>query len=622
MMIRLNHINKKFGDQIIFDDFSYEFNNGLYVLFGESGCGKTTLLNIICGIENFDSGAITIDDITYEKQVNWENIKSKVGYMTQDSYWIDYLTIGEQLELLGNSKEEIIECLNSFGLEELYDRYFSELSGGQKQRVFLIQFLLQKKNIILLDEPTASLDGVSKKAVFEMLNSIKENCLVICSSHDKDLIEYSNQAIYISKSINNDDALKPILQSKNEAKNEKIKTEYKNKPLFPYFIKWFTWKKRERKSLKMIVVIYVLVFLSIFVADTPKSKEENSMQQLYRINQCIVSINNAYDIIHTIENSDKNIIESVLVYNGSCPDINKNKDFIDTMFNTIPKDKEVFRFSDKILYGSYFTDRDQVIMSYEKALEYGNPEDIIGESITLKMYDGNKKFKIIGVFDKFLDHEQQYLYQSLSPETNGIFINSEYTRQFIDDSFFNWNNKKVYVLYFNSYKSMKKFVSNNLDNPQFQIMDSNVDYQIISNFEMMFYILLPSAVVVAFCALLFYLQTKKIEIMYNPHLVSLYEFLGFRKKEIERCWILGNLIENLKNIFLSGIIATFISIIANFLNNKINIFPFVLFTYNIPIILLFVILNTVLVYLICKFNFKAVSKIKWYQLFLNQRDLL
>lgn len=618
-VLKINNLYKSFGNQVIFNNLSYSFNRtGLYILFGESGCGKTTLLNLICGIEKFKGGNIVINETKYEEQVSFEDVKSIIGYMTQDSHWIDYLTIGEQLEMLGNSKEQIIDVLSKFKLEDLYDRYFSDISGGQKQRVFLSQLILEGKSIILLDEPTASLDTDSKKAVFEMISSMKEDALVICSSHDKDLLNYSDYILDFSN-INN------INQSKIEITNnveEKVVTSYTHKRLLPYFLKWFTWKKREKKSLVIMTLIYLLVFLSLFIADTPQSKENSSMKNLYRINQCTISLYGDIQLEKVIDFREYNITECVLQYNGSCPDYNIKNEPIDTMINTIPKDKEAFKYSDKILFGSYFSDENQIILSYRKALEYSNPEMLVGETMTFNMYDGKKTFEIVGVLDEFSDREEQYLMQSLAFEDNGIFINGGYTQQFIDDCNFNWNNKRSYVLYFNSYKDMKNFVLDNSENTDFEILESNVDYNIISMFELMFYILFPSAIVISLCATLFYYQTKKIEMMYNSYLVSLYKYLGYNEKEIRKCWLIGNILENIKILACSGLISLLISFLLNIINYFIDLLPFVVFTYNPTLILLYVFINMIFVLLICALNYKTISKINWHDLFLQQRDII
>ena len=618
-MLKINNLCKKFGNQVIFKNFSYNFNRtGLYILFGESGCGKTTLLNIICGIEKFNSGNIIIDKNDYTQQVNFEDIKSTIGYMTQDSHWIDYLTIGEQLEMLGNSKHQILDVLGKFELEDLYNKYFSDISGGQKQRVFLSQLILQKKNIILLDEPTASLDIDSKQTVFEMINSMKEDALVICSSHDKDLLKYSDYILDFSNINNQNQSSEKILGTTEE----QIVNSYTPQKLLPYFLKWFNWKKREKKSLIIMTLIYLLVFLSLFIADSPQSKERSSMKNLYRINQCTVNLDSCTQIDDVVDFRKYNILDCVLQYNGSCPDYNIHNDPINTMLNTIPKDEKAFKYSDKILFGSYFSNQNQIILSHKKALEFSDPEMLIGEKMTFNMYDGKKTFEIVGVFDEFSDREEQYLMQSLAFEDLGIFINSDYTQQFINNSNFNWNNKRSYVLYFDSYKHMKSFVLDNSENTAFEILDSNVDYNIISTFELMFYILFPSTIVISLCTTLFYYQTKKIEMMYNSHLVSLYKYLGYNRKEIRRCWILGNLLENIKILACSGLTALLISFILNLINYYTNLLPFVVFTYNPSIILLYLFVNVIFVLLICALNYKTISKINWYDLFLQERDII
>lgn len=618
-MLEINNLCKNFEKQVIFNNFSYNFNGpGLYILFGESGCGKTTLLNLICGIEKFKSGNIVINGTKYTEHVSFENAKSIIGYMTQDSHWIDYLTIGEQLEMIGNSKEQILEVLEKFELDNLYDRYFSDISGGQKQRIFLSQLILQKKDIILLDEPTASLDSNSKKAVFEMIVSMKENALVICSSHDKDLLNYGDYILDFSN-INNEN--QPKIKTRKSSEEREV-TSSNRKPLLPYFLKWFTWKKREKKSLVIMTLIYLLVFLSLFIADSPQSKEKASMKNLYRINQCTISLDNNIKIEDVLNFEKYNIVESVLQYNGSCPDYDMNNEPIDTMINTIPKDKKVFKYSDKILFGSYFSNKNQIILSYKKAMEFSDLENLIGETITLNMYNGKKSFEIVGIFDEFSEREEQYLMQSLAFEDIGIFISSEYTQQFINNGNFNWNNKRSYVLYFNSYKDMKNFVLDNSQNISYEILESNVDYNIISMFELMFYILFPSAIVISLCATLFYYQTKKIEMMYNSHLVSLYKYLGYDEKEIRRCWIIGNILENIKILACSGLTSLLISFVLNIINYFIDLLPFVVFTYNPTLILSYLFINVIFALIICIINYKTISKINWYDLFLQQRDII
>ena len=102
-MIILNSIQKKFGDNVIFNNLSYKFyDKGLYVLFGPSGSGKTTMLNIIMGLIDFDFGSVSIFDNTYKKSVDSDFAINCISYITQESYFIDYLTVFDNLKLCIN----------------------------------------------------------------------------------------------------------------------------------------------------------------------------------------------------------------------------------------------------------------------------------------------------------------------------------------------------------------------------------------------------------------------------------------------------------------------------------------------------------------------------------------
>lgn len=196
LKISIDNITKRYNDQIILSDFSYHFySKGFYLLLGESGCGKTTLLNILSGMTPFDNGKVSIDGQEFNRIVNWEKIRKTVGYVTQDTVLIDYLTIGEQLELSGIEKTSIVKMLSLFGLDKYYNRYPSQLSGGEKQRIAVVQAILYGKKILLLDEPTASLDENSKITVFKMLKQVSKYVLVICASHDNCAKEYANHVI-------------------------------------------------------------------------------------------------------------------------------------------------------------------------------------------------------------------------------------------------------------------------------------------------------------------------------------------------------------------------------------------------------------------------------------------
>ena len=170
----------------------------LISLVGESGVGKSTLLSIISGLENISSGTIKKKD----------NIV--ISYMLQDNSLMPYLNVLDNCLLSlkikkiynKNSKKDIINLLNKYGLKDYIYSYPNELSGGQKQRVSLVRALSVKPDILLLDEPFSKLDYKTKKDIsLDIKRIVKENNItMIMVTHDiEDAVNLSDKVIVLSK---------------------------------------------------------------------------------------------------------------------------------------------------------------------------------------------------------------------------------------------------------------------------------------------------------------------------------------------------------------------------------------------------------------------------------------
>ena len=245
-ILELKNINKKFGDKIILDNFSYQFQRGEKVgIIGKNGVGKSTLLNIIQGLETYDNGEIEVGETI------------KFGYFSQkgltykeDQRVIDFMKdIAEYYPLANGKSISASQFLKMFLFnEQTQYTTISNLSGGERRRLYLISVLFQNPNFLIFDEPTNDLD-LPTLTVLESFLAQFQGCLIIVS-HDryfmdkivdhllvfegegkiKDFIgsftEYRDQQTQ-SKNIKKSEPAKPVEEKQTKNTNSKRKLSFK-----------------------------------------------------------------------------------------------------------------------------------------------------------------------------------------------------------------------------------------------------------------------------------------------------------------------------------------------------------------------------------------------------------
>ena len=214
-MLKLTEIVKDYraGDNIVraLDGISVEFRKSEFVsVLGASGCGKTTLLNIIGGLDRYTSGQLNIDgqDTDTFRSVDWDLYRNqRIGFIFQSYNLIPQISILANVELAltlsgvpaKERKKRAQEALEKVGLGAQVKKKPNQLSGGQMQRVSIARALINNPDIILADEPTGALDSTTSVNVMELLKEIAKDRLVIMVTHNPELAEqYSTRIIRMS----------------------------------------------------------------------------------------------------------------------------------------------------------------------------------------------------------------------------------------------------------------------------------------------------------------------------------------------------------------------------------------------------------------------------------------
>ena len=230
-MLELKSIRKiyKSGDEKVeaLKGIDLKFRESEFVsILGQSGCGKTTLLNIIGGLDRYTTGDLIINGKSTKKfkDRDWDAYRNyKIGFVFQSYNLIGHQTILSNVELAltigGISKKErrerSIKALEEVGLKEHIHKKPNQLSGGQMQRVAIARALVNNPDIILADEPTGALDTKTSVQVMEILKKISKNKLIIMVTHNPELAqEYSSRIIRILDGVITEDS-NPILANKN-----------------------------------------------------------------------------------------------------------------------------------------------------------------------------------------------------------------------------------------------------------------------------------------------------------------------------------------------------------------------------------------------------------------------
>lgn len=210
MILEVKNLSFSYENQKVLENINFIYKSSDFLsIIGPNGGGKSTLLKLILNILTPKSGEILLDGVSAKK------LKNKFGYVPQDTNInMDFPINVYDAVLMGRvgqkafgfytkeDKQKAHECIELVGMSEFKKRKIGELSGGQRQRVFIARALVCDADILVLDEPTASIDMDGQVKIYDLLKELNKQKGIIVVSHDVNVsIAYATKIAYVSKTL-------------------------------------------------------------------------------------------------------------------------------------------------------------------------------------------------------------------------------------------------------------------------------------------------------------------------------------------------------------------------------------------------------------------------------------
>ncbi len=411
----LKNLSKRFNDKVLFENINLKINKGLLYIKGESGCGKTTLINIIMGIEKPTTGSVI-----------FENEESFSYFGTESLLFLEESLI-KNLKMLNvdYSLDELEKFALIFNIKNKVDIPLYKLSGGERKKCELIYSILKKANIYIFDEPLVSLDSNAKKEFINIVKSLKESHLVILINHESNFIElnYTAQIIFTNNNI----------EIINESENKFLLEPIKKKKIKSFL---FTLKNyiRNFKLDILITSILMLVCLILFISGCCFYDSKSL------VDRTLISLKEDPFKIHSLRVNDNNMINEKLFtgkngYFSLC--ITSKED------NTIYQKKEKqHQYASKFLFVEILNNTNDTIYVYQTNINNKlDSKNLILNSNIYNLENVNQDF-INNKYDYSLEladafEHNTYDYVLLTPYSfiDQILMNGLNSLKFEEDNF-------------------------------------------------------------------------------------------------------------------------------------------------------------------------------------------
>lgn len=378
-MLKLNNINKTY--KIREDKLQYVLNDlsvtlpetGFVTILGSSGNGKTTLLNIIGGLDEKDSGIIKYNDQEVIDYVSFR--REEIGFVFQDYNLIEHLNIVDNVVLsisdeVENKEENAISILTELGLKDHLHKKPNQLSGGQMQRVSIARMIAKDVRIIICDEPTGNLDEQTEEVIASIIKELSKERLVLMVTHNRNLAnKYSDRILEIEegKIYKDSGTYKSV---PHMTKHEKISFDKKH-----FWLAKRNVSGRKKETFKNIAFSFIIMFLAALSIVLNSGAFKDYMHEIRvenGIKNMILDLNNDSDFMN-IKNQIEQFEEvEYATYNYDFqldvggPNLLDNKIIVNTGIQNASNNTYL---RESITHGYYPTTPNEVLMSASGAIE-------------------------------------------------------------------------------------------------------------------------------------------------------------------------------------------------------------------------------------------------------------
>ncbi|MEG1001763.1 MAG: ABC transporter ATP-binding protein/permease [Clostridium sp.] len=410
-MIEIKNLTKIYEKTTIIKNANYTFpDTGLICLLGESGCGKTTLINLIAGLDKDYSGDIIVGGIPLDKMSDDDLCnyrRDNIGFVFQNYNLLYGYTSLENIlypcSLNDNNNEDSTnyakKLLSDFGICEKENEKIQNLSGGQKQRVAIARALIQHPDIILADEPTGALDRKTSMEIMKLLKEISNEKLVIVITHDWHVCDYADEVITIS-----DRQIVTKVESDLLKKGSKMEIELQpSRKINTFKIGAKNYKVSFLKyfSIALVFSIAILCFiLSLSSANIMESSVEKFKDKNTAFNNFYIkndeNVTNIYDLV---SENDKvgNVYKQYKIKDISL----SIDDHTENMSEKYPMPKA----TESISYGIMpRNNKSEVVLTPSLAKKFSkNINELIGKTLTIKYNNKTYSLTISGIYNAGYD---------------------------------------------------------------------------------------------------------------------------------------------------------------------------------------------------------------------------